>query len=165
MPAVRARLAGMLGERGYQLAFAVVSLAGLVCMVRGLRLAERVMLWQPPAAAGVVAVAVMLPAFILLASVKFDNHIARITRHPMSWGLLLWAACHLFATGELAALLFFGAFAAYLLFYLCARGGGRRGGGKPSWRLDALAAFIGVIAYVLLGAFHHALFGVFPIPY
>ncbi|MGR3983973.1 MAG: NnrU family protein [Gammaproteobacteria bacterium] len=166
LPALRARLAGKLGETGYKLAFAALSLAGLVCMVRGLRLAESITLWQPPQAAGAAAVAVMLPAFILLASVKFDNHIARATRHPMSWGLLLWAVCHFFANGELGALVFFGAFAAYLGFYLCARGRGAQDKpGKPSWRLDALAVVIGVIAYAVLGVFHHALFGEFPIPY
>lgn len=32
----------------------------------------------------------------------------RITRHPMMWGVGLWAAVHLVANGDLASLLFFG---------------------------------------------------------
>jgi uncharacterized membrane protein len=35
--------------------------------------------------------------------------IVRVTRHPVMWGIALWAAVHLLARGDLAALIFFGA--------------------------------------------------------
>ena len=164
-PAMRAQLAARMGERGYLVVFSALSFAGLFCMMRGLRTAERILLWQPPEIAGAVSVVLMLPALVMIASVKFDNHIARAMRHPMAWGFLLWAACHFFANGELDALIFFGAFAAYLIFYLRARATKREFRGKPSWRLDALAVVIGIAAYALLGYFHHALFGAFPVLY
>ena len=34
----------------------------------------------------------------------------RITRHPIMWGVMLWAAAHILARGELASLIFFGGF-------------------------------------------------------
>ena len=34
----------------------------------------------------------------------------RITRHPVMWGMTLWAAIHIIANGDLASLLFFGGF-------------------------------------------------------
>jgi len=37
--------------------------------------------------------------------------ILRVTRHPVQWGILLWAAAHLLARGDLKALIFFGGFA------------------------------------------------------
>ena len=37
--------------------------------------------------------------------------ILRITRHPVQWGILLWAAAHVLARGDLKALIFFGGFA------------------------------------------------------
>ncbi|MDA7956251.1 MAG: NnrU family protein, partial [Gammaproteobacteria bacterium] len=164
-PAMRAQLAARMGERGYMIAFSALSFAGLFLMVRGLRTAERVLLWQPPEIAGAIAVVVMLPAMVLIASTYFDNHITRTMRHPMNWGFLLGSACHFFANGELDAMLLFGGFAVYAFFYLRMRAPKREFRGKPSWRLDAVAVVIGIAAYALLGYFHYALFGEFPIPY
>lgn len=36
--------------------------------------------------------------------------IVRITRHPVMWGIALWAAVHMLARGDAASLVFFGAF-------------------------------------------------------
>jgi uncharacterized membrane protein len=36
--------------------------------------------------------------------------ILRITRHPLMWGFALWAASHIVARGDAAALIFFGTF-------------------------------------------------------
>jgi uncharacterized membrane protein len=36
--------------------------------------------------------------------------IVRVTRHPIMWGILLWAAVHILALGDLASLVFFGGF-------------------------------------------------------
>ena len=37
--------------------------------------------------------------------------ILRVTRHPVQWGILLWAAAHLLARGDLKSTIFFGGFA------------------------------------------------------
>jgi uncharacterized membrane protein len=36
--------------------------------------------------------------------------ILRVTRHPVMWGIALWAAAHVLARGDVAAAVFFGAF-------------------------------------------------------
>lgn len=36
--------------------------------------------------------------------------IMRVTRHPVMWGIALWAAVHLVARGDIASLVFFGGF-------------------------------------------------------
>lgn len=36
--------------------------------------------------------------------------VLRITRHPLMWGIALWALLHLVANGDLASLIFFGTF-------------------------------------------------------
>src|SRR5262245_12915964 len=36
--------------------------------------------------------------------------IIRVTRHPMMWGIMLWAGVHILARGDLASLIFFGGF-------------------------------------------------------
>jgi uncharacterized membrane protein len=35
----------------------------------------------------------------------------RVTRHPVMWGIFLWAVVHLLANGDMASVLFFGTFA------------------------------------------------------
>jgi uncharacterized membrane protein len=36
--------------------------------------------------------------------------VLRVTRHPLMWGIMLWAAVHILALGDLASLIFFGTF-------------------------------------------------------
>lgn len=36
--------------------------------------------------------------------------IVRVTRHPLMWGIALWAAVHMIARGDAASLIFFGGF-------------------------------------------------------
>jgi len=36
--------------------------------------------------------------------------ILRVTRHPILWGIALWAAVHLISRGDVASLIFFGGF-------------------------------------------------------
>jgi uncharacterized membrane protein len=38
------------------------------------------------------------------------NGVLRITRHPVMWGMTLWATIHIIANGDIATLLFFGGF-------------------------------------------------------
>jgi uncharacterized membrane protein len=37
--------------------------------------------------------------------------ILRISRHPVQWGILVWAVTHMISNGDLASLIFFGCFA------------------------------------------------------
>src|SRR5204863_1311467 len=52
----------------------------------------------------------MVGADRLLKSEDPARGIIRITRHPIMWGVMLWAAAHLLARGERAAAVFFGGF-------------------------------------------------------
>jgi uncharacterized membrane protein len=42
--------------------------------------------------------------------------ILKVTRHPVMWGIGLWALAHIAANGDAAALIFFGSFAVLALF-------------------------------------------------
>ena len=46
----------------------------------------------------------------LLANPEPARGIIRVTRHPVMWGIMLWAGAHILARGELKATLFFGTF-------------------------------------------------------
>jgi uncharacterized membrane protein len=46
----------------------------------------------------------------MLSSADPARGIIRVTRHPIMWAFMLWAAAHLIAAGTLRALIFFGSF-------------------------------------------------------
>jgi len=50
----------------------------------------------------------MVGADKLLKSEDPARGIIRITRHPIMWGIMLWAASHILARGDLRSLIFFG---------------------------------------------------------
>ena len=114
------------GRRGYAILFSVASLAGLWWLVSSYSRADYVPLWGEPEWWKLVADVLMLPAFLLVVvglltpnptAVARENlasrppqGIVRVTRHPFLMGIALWAFLHLVANGDLASVLFFGAF-------------------------------------------------------
>lgn len=125
--AVRGRIAARLGDNGFRGAFSLVSVVAISLLIIAWKSAPIVPLWFPSTTGGWVIVAVMLVAFVLFAgSVVRPNAtsvgqeaalereptgVFRITRHPMLWSFALWGACHIASNGNVAATLFFGAFA------------------------------------------------------
>jgi uncharacterized membrane protein len=127
---LRWTIAAAIGERAFRGLFSLLSLAGLVWLIvayraathmdsfYGLRVVEDWMYWVPAI--------VMAPALVLFVGsvstpnptmVEGERHLAaaepargvfRITRHPMLWAFLMWAAAHLLANGDLASLFLFG---------------------------------------------------------
>jgi uncharacterized membrane protein len=131
-PAVRRRLAGRLGERGYLLAYSLVSVAVLAWLIVAAGRAPFVLLW-PYAAWQAWLVNLMMPAVCLLVSFGvaapnplsfggtargFDPAhpgIAGVARHPLLLALALWAGAHAVANGNLAHVLLFGSFAGFAI--------------------------------------------------
>jgi uncharacterized membrane protein len=121
---LRPRLVGALGQGPYLGAYSLVALVTLVWMIWAYSGAPREVLWtgfrelprfvMPLAfiliACGYARNPTMVGADRLLKSEDPARGIIRITRHPIMWGVMLWAAAHLLARGELAAAVFFGGF-------------------------------------------------------
>ena len=168
-PRLRARWLAKLGAGGYKAAFSLTAAAGLALLVAGMAWSPRIDLWRPPAWGAGAAAALMAPAFILFAAANFRCRIKRLARHPMSLGVLLWAAGHLLANGELASLLLFGGFAAFALFDIsrprAPAAPDAAAPAAPAAKWDAGAIGIGVAAYIALAALHRPLFGaaIFPL--
>jgi len=124
--AMRARLVARMGSEGrFTLAYSIVSVVSITLLVMAWQSAPYVPLWSLGGWYRWFAALLMLPAFLLfVASVATANPTAvggkldeagprgvqRITRHPMLWSFSIWAGLHLLAKGDLAGLLFFGAF-------------------------------------------------------
>ena len=58
----------------------------------------------------------MVGAEALLKSEDPARGMIRITRHPIMWGIMLWTAAHIAASGDLRSVVFFGGFLLVALF-------------------------------------------------
>ena len=115
----RARVVAALGEGGYKLVYALVSILGIVLIAWGFahyRATAWIDIWYPPKAFKHVTVALMLPAVILVAAAYIRGHIYAALKHPMLAGVKLWAAAHLLANGDLGSIILFGSFLGWAVF-------------------------------------------------
>jgi uncharacterized membrane protein len=123
---IRTRLVGKIGENGFRIFYALLSVLALVMLARASGAAETMPLWTAPAWLRLLLAIIMLPAFLFFAAGFLRNPTAvggealagqqvsgiqRITRHPMLWSFALWALVHVIGNGDLASLIFFGTFA------------------------------------------------------
>lgn len=124
-PGFRVRAEAMLGGRtGFTIAYSLVSLALLAWIIAAYAAAPTLMVWGQAPWMRWVPVLAMAPACLLLVGglatpnpfsigpggKGFDSAhpgLLRLTRHPMLWGLALWAGAHIIPNGDVAALMVF----------------------------------------------------------
>jgi uncharacterized membrane protein len=165
---LRARAIASMGEGGYKIGYALVSLLGLALIVWGFahyRAAGMWEVWTPPKALKHVTVALMLPAVILVAAAYIRGRIYTALKHPMLAGVKLWAAAHLLANGDLGSIILFGAFLGWAVFDRISLKR-RADSGAPPIPVggpgnDLIAVAVGIVAYLALAfAFHPVVIGV-----
>ena len=165
---LRARLIKKMGESGYKVAYALVSLAGLVLIVWGFghyRAAGLWPVWSPPRALKHLNTALMLPAVILVVAAYLRGRIYTAVKHPMLTGVKLWAFGHLLANGDLGGIILFGSFLAWAVFDRISLKRRADAGGPPipvgGVSNDLIAVVVGIVVYVALAfAFHPVVIGV-----
>ncbi len=171
-PELRDGLKARIGEGPYKILFSLLSLAGLVVIVLGyhklqLHPGKNPILWEPPVWTRHIAVALMLPAIILLVASLIPSRIRTVTRHPMLIAIKIWALAHLLANGDLGALLLFGSFLAFAVYdRISVKKRGLLPPPAPASALnDVIVIVVGLALYawLLLGG-HQWLIGVAPIP-
>lgn len=141
---VRARLVGKVGDLPFLVIYSLVSIAALGAMISGYTNADAIELWGQPAWTRWVPTVLMPPALLLLAGGYLNRNLAAImrtgplrapadlpepansdgppvmgmtavTRHPVMWGIALFALAHLAPNGDTASLLLFGGLAVLAL--------------------------------------------------
>ncbi len=161
-PSLRDAATKPLGVGGRKILVSLLSAAGFALIIWGKAEAPFVAVFDPPAWGRMATHAVMPLAFVfLVAAYAPANRIRAGVRHPMLLAVVLWAAGHLAANGDLASLLLFGGFATYALVDLGAAA--RRPAARPkvgSWIADAGVVVIGLVIYVAVLHAHPILFGV-----
>jgi uncharacterized membrane protein len=134
----RGGLVARLGEKGFQVLYALLAMLALGAMIAAYSYASHhLYLWPPGPGVRHLPLLVMPLALILIAGGVLTPNpsatgmtsaldrpepaqgVLRVTRHPVMWGVGLWAAIHIVANGDLASLWFFGG------FLLTALGGAR----------------------------------------
>lgn len=119
---LRPALVRAMGEWPYRGLYSLVAFATLTWMAFAYAAAPREMMWAGPRW---LPMLVMPLAFVLIVCGYYRNPTAvgaeklleseqpargiiRLTRHPLMWAIMLWAAAHLIARGDTKAAVFFG---------------------------------------------------------
>jgi uncharacterized membrane protein len=126
-------LRDQLGEIGFLVVYSLTALATSAWFIAAYAAAPRLVLWPTQRWMALVPVVVMpFAAILVIAGYTTPNPTAvameraartddpgagilSITRHPVMWGIGLWAISHLIANGSLRSVLFFGMIAALAL--------------------------------------------------
>ena len=155
---------------GWRALYAVISLIGLVLLVRGyaeLRMTPTV-LYVTPHWMRYVSAALLLPVFILFLAPYFPGRIKTATKYPLLAATKLWALSHLLVNGTLADVLLFGSFLAWAVVDRISmkRRTARPLPGMPeSDTNDIIIVVLGLALYAVTVVWAHAvLFGVRPFP-
>ena len=129
---LRGTLVRRFGEPVYLVGYSLLSLALLAWLIHAAIRAPTVPLWPTSIAHYRIALALMLPASMLIVggaaspnplSVSFGGAgydpavpgLVGVSRHPLLWGFALWALAHLLPNGELVPLIMFGGFGLFAL--------------------------------------------------
>ena len=142
--------------------YSLLALAGLALIIIGMSRAEFRPVFVPPGWSPLIANLAMPVSFCLLVAAQMPNNFRRVIRNPMLTGVLIWAAVHLLANGDLASMLLFGFFGIYSIIDIISVN--RRGAAETPQRQplakDALVLVIGFSAFWVVRYFHAALFGI-----
>ncbi len=207
MRGLRGSLVDLMGERGFLVVYSLISLAATTWVIAAALSAPTVELWPMTVAGMWVTVVAMFfaglflvwglvtpnPFSIKIAPSRFsidDVGLLAITRHPLMWGIALWAFGHLASNGEAGPALLFallGGFALLGTVIFDARR--RREFGPARWatitartsalpfaaivagharlpwrRLLAWPTWLAVGLYMVLLMVHQSVIGVSPLP-
>ena len=129
-PALRARLVGAMGRRGYLVTYSIVSLLALGWLFHATLRLDFVPLWDAaPWQAWVPLVLTPIAFVLLVAGLTSPNPssislrrpdlapgaVTAITRHPVLWGFALWAGGHLVPNGDMRSVMLFGSLLVFAL--------------------------------------------------
>ncbi|MBW7922602.1 MAG: NnrU family protein [Rubellimicrobium sp.] len=156
-PGLRGRLVGMLGRRGYTIAYSILSVVIFLWLVRAAGRAPFVGLWPRPDWGPWFVLAMMTLALGILtfglgrpnpfsfggSGGAFDPAragVLRFVHHPVLATAFLWALAHMVVNGDLAHVILFGGFVGFAIFgKLALDARNRRRMGEAAWA-EAVAA-------------------------
>jgi len=111
-PKAKSVLHSRLGENPYMGTFSLISLIGLLMIIFGY---ERGIdnLYSIYSHAYAYSEYVMFVSLTFLVAAYLPTYLKKITKHPMSIGIAIWALLHLAVNPDIISVILFGAFLAY----------------------------------------------------
>ena len=180
-PDRRLHLIERIGQKAYKGIYTLVSLIGIVLIVKGHdnALATLNWGWTPPVFTKHITLLLMLFAIIMLVSTYIpNNHIKAKLKHPMILSVKVWAFAHLIANGEGANVILFGSFLVWAVLDFRSVRQRDRLDTQLSPNEDSRVAvqtkksvastlsciFVGTVIWVAMIVYlHNLLFGVYPV--
>jgi len=125
---LRPQLISLVGATGYRLLYSLVAIVAIIWLVAAYNRSESEAIWFGGPGASHIAMALMPIAILFVVTglsgpnptavgqspdpdaAEPARGILRVTRHPVMWGIGIWSILHIFANGDLASVVFFGAF-------------------------------------------------------
>lgn len=147
---LRTALVQRLGEGAYRVVYSLLSLVALGWLIVAWRAAPDLPLWEATGWRHFAVALMPLPLLLAVCALTQRNPTAvgssldpdapapatgilRVTRHPLMWGIGLWAILHLAANGDAASLVLFGALAVLALAGAVAIDQRRIRAAPPGW--------------------------------
>ena len=164
--ALRARIAGSLGEIGTKGLIAVLTVVAVILMVKGYQAAPYTAIWTPPGWTVHLNNLLMVLAIALMIAGGLKSSLTRFVRHPQLAAVKTWAIAHLLVNGDLASVILFGGMLAWAVVALIGTNK-RDGKGERKPHGSVLSNVLNaVVAVVLFGAiaWAHDWAGVWPFP-
>jgi uncharacterized membrane protein len=164
---MRGMIVKVIGETAFLGLFSVIALASIVWMSWAYADTDYVELWHAGHALKGIAWLVMVPAVIFVvcgnatpnpSSVGSEKVLGRddaargifsVTRHPLMWGIALWAGAHLLANGDLASLIFFVSLLVLVFAGVASQEAKKKAKMGEAWdRFTAATSFVPFVAIV-----------------
>lgn len=165
MRGARTAAIARLGVVGYRIAFSLVSVVGLVLIVRGFGHYRAdggwIDIWNPAAFTRHITILLMLFSVIFLVAVFFPSHIQARLKYPGLTSVKTWALAHLISNGDLGSILLFGTMLGWAVF---ARIAAKRRHDEVAavaplgYTNDLIVVLLGITVYLALGFVFHPVF-------
>jgi len=149
-------LRASMGDKGKGLV-AVLTLASVVMMIFGYRMADSTSVYTPLAGMGHANNLLMVLSLFMLGAGSSRGWVASKVRHPMMWGLVIWAVAHLLVNGDSASVVLFGGLAVWALIQMQLANRGDGAWDRPEagpFSKDVKNALIALVLYALITGVH-----------
>lgn len=141
----------------------LASAAAIVLMVVGYRSWSAPIAYAPPSWGVHLNNLLMLLSIYMFAASGMKTRAARVIRHPMLTGTLLWSAAHLLANGDWAAIVLFGGIGLWaILLMIVETAQDDWTAPPPAPRGKEIGAIVGSVLLVGVIGYLHTLFGLMP---